>query len=244
MAKPRRRARDLVLVHSSDIHVDDGYGTAANGGDGVYELRRVLDAAREVAADVILLAGDIFENNRLPEKLLRESAKLMADAGSDVVVLPGNHDPAIPESAWHRGAITEVDNVHILGITHDEAVSFPDLDLEVWGIAHTDYDDMEPLSRIRTRTTRWQVAMAHGHYEPVPDKATALRPSWLFGDREIAATKADYLALGHWNRNMRVGNGAVPAYYSGSPDLAGTVNVVRLGAGGKVTVRRKKLLAR
>jgi DNA repair exonuclease SbcCD nuclease subunit len=234
----------LVLVHSSDIHVDDGYGTAANGGDGVYELRRVLDAAREVAADVILLAGDIFENNRLPEKLLRESAKLMADAGSDVVVLPGNHDPAIPESAWHRGAITEVDNVHILGITHDEAVSFPDLDLEVWGIAHTDYDDMEPLSRIRTRTTRWQVAMAHGHYEPVPDKATALRPSWLFGDREIAATKADYLALGHWNRNMRVGNGAVPAYYSGSPDLAGTVNVVRLGAGGKVTVRRKKLLAR
>lgn len=245
MAPPRpARARDLVLVHSSDIHVDDGYGASMNGGDGVFELRRVLGAARSVAADVILLAGDVFEHNRLPEKLLSEAAVLLADAGCEIVVLPGNHDPAIPDSAWHRGAIAEVENVHILGITHDQAVAFPDLDLEVWGIAHTDYDDMEPLSGARARTTRWQVAMAHGHYEPVPDKATALRPSWLFGDREIAATKVDYLALGHWNRHMRVGNGAVPAYYSGSPDLAGTVNVVRFAAGGKVTVRRKKLLAR
>ena len=56
-----------------------------------------------------------------------------------------------------------------------------------------------------------------------------LRPSWLIGDDEIAATGADYVALGHWNRAVRVGNGKVPAYYSGSPEYAGTINVVRLG---------------
>ena len=62
-----------------------------------------------------------------------------------------------------------------------------------------------------------------------------------FSDEEIAATGADYLALGHWDRPMRVGNGAVPAYYSGSPDLAGTINLVRLTADG-VIVRREKLI--
>jgi hypothetical protein len=33
-----------------------------------------------------------------------------------------------------------------------------------------------------------------------------------------------------------VGQGAATAYYSGSPDYAGTVNVVRFGAAGDVAV--------
>jgi hypothetical protein len=56
------------------------------------------------------------------------------------------------------------------------------------------------------------------------------------------ANAADYLALGHWDRPMQVGNGAVPAYYSGSPALAGTVNLVHLTASGEVVVTRERLL--
>jgi DNA repair exonuclease SbcCD nuclease subunit len=63
----------------------------------------------------------------------------------------------------------------------------------------------------------------------------------VFGDEEIAATGADYLALGHWDRPMRVGNGAVPAYYSGSPELAQTVNLVHLTPAGEVIVTREAL---
>ena len=74
--------------------------------------------------------------------------------------------------------------------------------------------------------------------------ATPLRPSWLFSDDAIAATEADYLALGHWDRAVRVGNGVVPAYYSGSPELARTVNVIRLTASGEVLVSREPLLHR
>ena len=61
----------------------------------------------------------------------------------------------------------------------------------------------------------------------------------IFSDEEIAATGADYLALGHWDRPMRVGNGAVAAYYSGSPDLAGTINLVRLTADGVIVTRER-----
>jgi hypothetical protein len=73
----------------------------------------------------------------------------------------------------------------------------------------------------------------------VPDRTSRLRPSWLIGDDELVATGADYVALGHWNRAAKVGT--VAAYYSGSPEYAGTVNVVRLGADGKVAVTRAPL---
>ena len=101
---------------------------------------------------------------------------------------------------------------------------------------------MAPLRGPRPRSTRWQVAIAHGHYEPPGTRANPLRPSWVFGDEEIAATSADYLALGHWDRAMRVGDGVVSAYYSGSPDLAQTVNMVRLTAAADVVVTRERLL--
>jgi DNA repair exonuclease SbcCD nuclease subunit len=231
---------DIVLVHSSDLHVDDE-DNATKHSDGVAGLAAVLAAARDANADIVLLAGDTFDNNRVPAPVLARTAQLLADAGRPVVILPGNHDPALPNSVFVRGGLASLPNVSILGVTHDEAVDFSRHDLEIWGHAHRDYEDMVPLRGPRTRGTRWQIAMAHGHYEPPHNLATPLRPSWLFSDDAIAATAADYLALGHWDRAERVGNGAVPAYYSGSPDLARTVNVIRLTAIGEVLVSREPL---
>jgi DNA repair exonuclease SbcCD nuclease subunit len=232
---------DIVVVHSSDLHVDDGYTARAHGGDGTGPLRRVLQAAQAVAANVVLLAGDTFEHNRLPAALLDRVADLLQEMPIPVVILPGNHDPAIPDSVYHRSRIAEPPHVHVLGVTHEAAVHFADLDLEIWGHAHRDYDDMAPLRAPRARRTRWQIAAAHGHYEARPDRRSPLQPSWLISDAEIEATGADYVALGHWNTPRRVGRRGVPAYYSGSPDLAGTVNVVRLKPDGRVAVRRQPL---
>jgi DNA repair exonuclease SbcCD nuclease subunit len=232
MDPPANPACEVVLVHSSDLHVDEDRNLASDGGDGTAGLCRVLATARALPVDIVLLAGDTFENNQLGSAILDRARQLLAEAGLPVVLLPGNHDPALADSVFVRGGLAELPNVSILGITHDEAVSFPAHDLEIWG---------HPLRGPRRRSTRWQVAMAHGHYEPPETRANPLRPSWVFGDEEIAATAADYLALGHWDRPMRVGNGVVPAYYSGSPDLAGTVNLVRLTTAGEVVVTRERL---
>ena len=241
MDRPANPACEVVLVHSSDLHVEDDRNLASAGGDGTAGLRAVLATARALPADIVLLAGDTFENNQLGSAVLDRAGQLLADAGLPVVLLPGNHDPALADSVFVRGGLAELPNVSILGITHDEAVPFAVFDLEIWGHAHRDYFSMAPLRGPRHRSTRWQVAMAHGHYEPPETRANPLRPSWVFGDEEIAATAADYLALGHWDRPVRVGNGVVPAYYSGSPDLAGTVNLVRLTADGEVVVTREPL---
>jgi DNA repair exonuclease SbcCD nuclease subunit len=261
-----------VVVHSSDLHLDHDYTARLHGGDGTAGLVGVLAAARSASADVVVLAGDTFDCHRLPDHLLERAAAVIAATPLPVVILPGNHDPAVPDAVYRHGALAEVENLHVLGVTHDEAVLFPGLGLEVWGRPHRDYGDMIPFERgvthdeavlfpglglevwgrphrdygdmipferLRPRSTRWQVAVGHGHYVPVPDRSIRLRPSWLIGDDELAATGSDYIALGHWNRAVKVGN--VAAYYSGSPEYAGTVNVVRLGAAGAVAVTRAEL---
>jgi len=238
---PQPPARDVVVVHSSDLHVDHDYTARLHGGDGTAGLACVLAAANTMAADLVLLAGDTFDHHRVPQALIERAAAVLASAPMPIVLLPGNHDPAVSTAIYRHGPLAAVGNLHVIGISHDEAVDFPRLALEVWGRAHHDYEDMIPFETVRLRRTRWLIAMAHGHYEPNPDRSIGPRPSWLIGDAEIAATGADYVALGHWNRAVRVGNGTVPAYYSGSPEYAGTVNVVRLSAVDGVTVTRHPL---
>src|SRR5579883_995575 len=162
---------DIVIVHSSDLHVDDE-SAATKHSEGLAGLSAVLDAARDADADVVLLAGDTIDNNRVPAPTLARTAQLLADAGRPVVILPGNHDPALPNSVFVRGGLAAIPNVTILGVTHQEAVSFEGHDLEIWGHAHRDYENMAPLRGPRPRSTRWQIAMAHGHYEPPHNLAT------------------------------------------------------------------------
>jgi hypothetical protein len=100
---------------------------------------------------------------------------------------------------------------------------------------------MNPFEAFRPRRTRWQIAVAHGHYEPVPARGSRHSFGWLIGDAEIAATGADYVALGHWNRATKVGNGKVPAHYSGAPEYAGTINIVRFKPSGEVAVAHLEL---
>ena len=128
-----------------------------------------------------------------------------------------------------------------LGITDPDSVIFGRHDLEIYGRAHHGYDDMAPFHPPRQRTTRWQIVMAHGHYVPLAERQNEAHRAWKFSDQDIASTRADYVALGHWDRPVQVGDGSVPAYYSGSPDFARTVNVIRLGTVGGVAVERTKL---
>jgi DNA repair exonuclease SbcCD nuclease subunit len=228
--------RDLVAVHSSDLHIDD-IATRPGASDGLDMLAAVLTVSQKHRADVILLAGDTFESHRLPQTLIERTAAVLASTQTPIVLLPGNHDPAITEAVYHHRPLREIDNLHVLGVTCSDAVLLPNLDLEIWGRAHLDYGDMLPFEQARPRRTRWQIAMGHGHYEAAPDLTRRPRASWLISDAHLAATAADYIALGHWNRAAEVGH-PVTAYYSGSPDYTRSVNVVRLRSNGEVQVRR------
>ena len=89
------RAREVVLVHSSDLHVNEDRTGGSHDDDGTSALRAVLATARALRVDVVLLAGDTFENNQLGSAILDRAGRLLAEAGMPVVILPGNYDPAL-----------------------------------------------------------------------------------------------------------------------------------------------------
>src|SRR5580700_2837578 len=154
MSSSREHVRDIVVVHSSDLHVDHAYTARLHGGDGVAGLACVLNAARNLAADVVILAGDTFDSHRVPQDLIERAAAVMAAAAMPIVVLPGNHDPAVGEAIYRGSALAAVTNLHVIGVTHDDSIVFPALSLEIWGRAHRDYGDMIPLEIGRRRAPR------------------------------------------------------------------------------------------
>src|ERR1700738_597664 len=105
MDRPASPECEVVLVHSSDLHVDEDRNWASGGGDGTAGLRSVLATARALPVDIVLLAGDTFENNQLGSVVLDRAAQLLAEAGLPVVILPGNHDPALADSVFVRGGL-------------------------------------------------------------------------------------------------------------------------------------------
>ncbi len=228
------------LVHSSDLHVEDAgpHAPPRRGATGIAGLAAVLDTARAVRADAVLLAGDTFDHARIGGTMLARAAALIAEAGRPVVLLPGNHDAALPDCLFRRAGLLGLPHVTVLGVAQDQAV-FAALDLQVWGRAHRGMDALEPLGPPPPRRARWQVAMAHGHYVPAEEARWHAHRAWRITDDHLLAARADYVALGHWDRAVRVGPAEVAAYYSGSPDLSGTVNLVTLAA--DVTVERIRL---
>ena len=67
-------AKQPLLAHGSDIHIDDARGTAG--------LSVVLATARALHGDVVVLAGDTFESNQLGSTILDRAGRLLAEADS------------------------------------------------------------------------------------------------------------------------------------------------------------------
>jgi DNA repair exonuclease SbcCD nuclease subunit len=197
--------------------------------------------AQSLSADIVLLAGDTFDNHRVSQAMLQRTRDALANARVPVVLLPGNHDSILPECLFRRAGLHDLEHVHVLGVTHSDVITFAEHGLEIRGRALHGFGDMSPLHTPHPRTTRWQIVMAHGHYVPPHEWDAQSHRAWRISDAALAAIGADYVALGHWDRATRVGDGTVPTYYSGSPDLAGTVNVVRLSGVSGVSVVREPL---
>ena len=168
-------------------------------------------------ADALLIAGDVFDNARIPDDVLEFFIAEMARAVIPAVILPGNHDLYDSTTLYGRGPFSRApDNLHIISGTRGEILTFPHLTLDVWGRAmdaHT--PAFRPLSGIPSeRSINWLVAIAHGHFH-YPDD-TEERSSPIY-PREIAEADCDYVALGHWERFEDVSQNGVTAFYSGSP---------------------------
>jgi hypothetical protein len=93
------------VLHSADVHLgSDGYGDAAQqvAHDERHRraFRRVIELAVLDQVDLVLIAGDLFDHNRVPDELVAFVQAELALLRQPVVILPGNHD-ALYANALH-----------------------------------------------------------------------------------------------------------------------------------------------
>ena len=201
----------------------------------------MVDGVNALAADALLIAGDVFDNARIADAVLEFFIAEMGRAAVPAIILPGNHDLYDAATLYRRRPFAAAPaNLHIISGTRGATLTLPALTLDIWGRAmdcHT--PAFRPLAGIPTTTAgiptpadiptpdaadhrngnhngnaHWQVAMAHGHFhypDDTEERSSPIHP------HEIAAANCDYIALGHWERFENVSQNGVTAYYSGSP---------------------------
>lgn len=187
----------IRVLHAADLHLDSPFDALSEEKAALRrreqrELLRSLAGIRaENNADIVLLSGDLFDSDAAwaeTEELLRLTLSEMA---VPVFISPGNHDYYTANGRWARMRLPE--NVHVFTSPDFDAVVLNEMGVRVWGAAFTDtYADAKlPELRIPRQDGFIDLVCVHGEvgvptsrYNPI-DK------------RDIAASKADYIALGH-----------------------------------------------
>lgn len=204
----------LQLAHLSDIHLD---GDPQKDSGVHLRFLNALEHAVSDAPDFLLLVGDLFESNRVSEACIDWAMTTLESQPCPVVMIPGNHDCLDAEAIFKRFDFNQIQNVVMLSNPDGQVHLDADRDVAFWGRGMVDHiPEFHPLANVpeRPQGTRWYVALGHGIY--VGDERSAYRSSPVHAE-DIAASGADYVALGHHHAALEVHANATQAAYSGSP---------------------------
>lgn len=212
----------LRLLHTADLHVAGGFTTpkSCDGGHAclcsLLSIERLVDEHRP---DGLLVVGDLFDHGRVPEPLVDEVFDVLARLDLPCVLLPGNHDVYDDTGLYRRHvAALERSGVHFLDADDGSTLELFDGGLTLWGRAMAEHSpSFRPLAGVAPRPDEgWYVVLGHGHYVGDVPPEREMRSSPITAD-DIAETKADYVALGHWHVPTDVSEAGVSAWYPGSP---------------------------
>lgn len=227
--------KTLRVLHTSDLHLGN-YGEKDR-----QILDSTIEAIPEHGADMLIIAGDLFDHNRVDEDLVRYAAERLEGAPCPVFIIAGNHDCLVPGSIFDRFEFwQDCSNIRIFRGADGEIVHLPQLGAMLWGKS-IDYDDRDvyplegmPLPEVNGN---WNIAIAHGYYV---GKNPVLFPSYHIYEEDIAGMEWDYIALGHVP-TFKCLNTNPMTYYSGSPSFSKTAALVQLSEETGVTVTECEL---
>jgi exonuclease SbcD len=250
----------LRIIHTADIHLgarhdDLGVQAAAQRDRQFAAFRATVELALAEKVDLFLIAGDLFDSNVQPrrsvERVVGELQRL-AQARIRTVIIPGTHDVYDRTSIYRAydlkamAGSTERDDLVTVLTPDVPSVHLAALDAVVVArVFDTKRAPVSPLAGLDTIAgapgATWRIGMVHGSIA-IPGKTD--RDEVVITTEEIAASRLDYLALGHWHSTQQGRAGTVAYAYAGAPeavaldqDRAGKVLLVELeNVDGKRTV--------
>jgi DNA repair exonuclease SbcCD nuclease subunit len=212
----------MIVLHTADLHLDRAYAgagmTPAIAGARRQELReafrRFIDLALELRADAVTIGGDLYEHERAtPDtgNFMRRQLERLGDVPA--LIAPGNHDPYLPDSLYHRLAWPA-------NVTIFREPIFAPAELAgviVWGAGH-DAPDLRRnlLEAFRVPAGGRHVLLFHGSDVHAVPEGKAAHAAFL--PEDIAATGADFALLGHYHAPRLYPPDSPRFAYPGSPE--------------------------
>ena len=209
----------IKIIHGADFHLDSPFAglsperAAQRRGEQRELLNRLAGLAREKDADLVLLAGDLLDSERVYPETGQALRAALAGIPCPVYIAPGNHDFYSRRSIW--ATLDWPENVHIFIDGDLEQVDLPGCTL--WGRAFTDsYRDNCPLEGLEVPDDgKLHLACLHGCVGKGNDYGP-ISPS------DIASSALDYLALGHVHQGSGLQKeGSTYWAYPGCPEGRG-----------------------
>ena len=203
----------IKILHCADLHLDSPFSgldpiqSEARREEQRELLRNLICYIRNQHIDLVLIAGDLFDNGFTNSKTVKYAADLFATVGCPVVISPGNHDPYVPNGIYSGGFS---DNVFIFDKKELSSFDFEELGVTVWGYAFTSASYEEhPLScDYSVNGERINLLCAHADIIQSLSKYAPISP------RELDDSPFDYAAFGHVHNAPELGsyNGTIAGY--------------------------------
>lgn len=185
----------LNVIHAADLHLDSPFSglppeQAAQRREELRQLPdRLADLANEKQADLVLLAGDLFDGARCTRETVQRLSRALGRIHAPVFIAPGNHDPYTSDSPYAQPVWP--DNVHIFTSPLPQKVVLEALGCTVYGAAFTrEHPEQGPLDHFcadEDRGLRFMVA----HGNTLGEDYGGITPA------QIRTSGLSYLALGH-----------------------------------------------
>lgn len=227
----------IKILHTADIHLGRQFFSLRDkAGDYRAQLIRtfekIMDLAVKEEVSLVLIAGDLFDNNRIYGSTIgrvMSAFQKLEKSGVRVCILPGIRDALDQDSVYVSLQLPP--NVTLLTEKHDRQ-TFTDLDLTVYGwIPGANNAGDNPLRGFSPdKKTHFHIGMAHC---PFRREGESGDEDVTISAEEIAGSGLGYLALGYQHSFEEVSAGNTVACYCGPPE---PLDPDRKGAGNVVMV--------
>lgn len=214
------------ILHAADFHLDSAYvglsleQAKVRRAESRAQLADMVDYANDHGAELMLLAGDLFDGENVYAQTGEELSAALARFQGQVVIAPGNHDPYTARSAYAR--LSWPENVHIFTSAQMETVEFPQYGCTVSGAAFT--GEEMPAWEGFTVPGGVSIGILHGEVGVKDSKYRAVSLA------QIQDSGFTYLAMGHVHGRTAVQTVGKTAWaYPGCPEGRGFDELVDKG---------------
>ncbi len=195
----------MRIVHTADVHLSQDHP------ERLEALKQILKTCEDEDVDILLIAGDLFDDNVDVETLKTDLRPLFKDNSFQTYVIPGNHDNTAFRKEDYFG-----EDIQILTESPYEIKEFDDLRLIA--LPYTEKNFSEIMDELPEPGTKTDIMMMH---------CTLSGTTGGFGEEEkympvkpaqIIQTGYDYILAGHIHSSAtRKTFGDTTFAYSGSP---------------------------